>query len=97
MDTSTAQYMAAISLSNLTMYELTPLTWHVSSHGDNSLEGQVPHGEDASQIVNEWAEFLECDVTMTEYEDWTSLRLETNFGDYGTFIKIWGHTQTNSR
>jgi len=90
MDISTEQYKAFITLSNLTLHELEPLTWHVSQ--SNRAEGQVPHGiEDPRSVVYEWAKTLECDVTETEYDDYTSVRFSTNYGDYGTFITIWGH------
>lgn len=90
MDVSTEQYKAAITLSNLTMYGLPDLTWHIGQ--SNHLDGQVPHRtEDVREVVYEWAKVLECGVDEDEYDDYTAVRLTTNYGDYGTFIKIWGH------
>jgi hypothetical protein len=97
LDANAEHYKAAITLSNLVLYDLTPLTWHIHAHAGNRLEAQVPHDHPYPRVViTEWAEMLQCDFTETEYDEHTSVRLETNYGDYGTFIKIWGHVVTQN-
>lgn len=92
LDANTEQYKAAITLSNLVLYDLTTLTWHIHAHAGNRLEAQVPHNHpDPRSVINEWAKILDGNVTETEYDEHVSVRLDANYGDYGTFIKIWGH------
>lgn len=92
MDINTEQYKAAITLSNLTMYDLTPLVWHVGR--SNHIEGQItPDTENVRGVIFEWANAIDGEISETEHEhgEYTTVKMETNYGDFATFIKIWGH------
>lgn len=90
MDVNTEQYKAAITLSNLTLYDLTAPVWHVAQR--NHLEGQItPDVENVREVVGEWAKVLECEVTEVSYDQYTLVQLITRYGDFNTEVEIWGH------